>query len=815
MGPREQQHEHDAQQLRQRAEAAEAQQTAAQQLQEQQPAASPPPFTPADCPAAPVCDLEPSNAAIAACELRVTELTALHDTAASSLASLQAEHEAAASSLTSLQAEHDAATAAATVCQSEKAEAEQQAEQKLSDALVAETETAKQRLAESEAQSAQQLAVLREETERLTAQLQAVTNVSCECPTAAAASPAPDATPLPAAPSDPEPAPLSDDKSTAAPLPASPEQPADSASASPSPPPASAVSSNDSELVSVTLDASGAVLDCGECERERSEQEALLLSLRPELQRLREERDAALSASTEASTQLALMQSELAALEIGNAALQAAFSALNASVDDERQRLQEEAAESAADGEALREQAAALLVLQEERDALSNRTAELEAAALQLEESSRQAELRLQELEAAGADAELRLQEASGELARSRQAADELRAAKEMMQLRLEAQLSEAEQELQSSRQRSREEAGTLQLLDLLLAQLQEAESGIESLSSLLSELTANSSQSMSADELQQLESGLQQLSASSAANAGAALAAAQLELIQLRVNVSRLSDDNAELSTDVERLQQQVEALESAPPAPLPSVNATASGLPAAVLPVPSGLELEQLRAQCDDAAQRLQAEADISSRSLRDCVTKSAQLQAEMGQAAQRAAAGRGLAAAASACRAVRLLLLVSCLPALLARHPAAGAVRLLRQLVAPAEAAAGLLAHCSRPAGLPAAARLPPSRLHLRHCCAVRGAVGSVRALAAVRARAFLRSERADGAVDCRQPRSRAARLQLQLLQTQAGQDTQRAVHSARPGQRQAAGLDSASASAPRRQRLRPAAAAVSGL
>ena len=198
---------------------------------------------------------------------------------------------------------------------------------------------------------------------------------------------------------------------------------------------------------------------------------------------------------------------------------------------------------------------------------------------------------------------------------------EELKIELDDMQRWYEQRLASMREQLSDDEHWEQEMEQTRAMIDTLREHVQEAERMGEEVRIVLTSLN------LTADSgaLGQLAAGLQGLGEAQGVEQ---YATAQLDLIDARINISRLAEEKRELVREVESLQQQMHALSLSQPLDSIATSATPS--------THTSLEWEQARLTHQQQVSRLQEELDVTKRNLRECVTKSAQLQADLERAA-----------------------------------------------------------------------------------------------------------------------------------------------------------------------------------
>ena len=197
---------------------------------------------------------------------------------------------------------------------------------------------------------------------------------------------------------------------------------------------------------------------------------------------------------------------------------------------------------------------------------------------------------------------------------------EELKVELDDMQRWYEQRLASLREQLGDEAQWEAEMEQTRAMIGALREHVQEAERMGDEVRILLASLNSTAD----AGAAEQLAGGLHELGDMQGVEQ---YAHAQLELIEARINISRLTDDKRELVRETESLQQRVHTLTLNQP--LDSL-ATSSELS-----THTSLEWEQARLSHQQQVSRLQEEVDGTKANLREAVTKSTQLQAELERA------------------------------------------------------------------------------------------------------------------------------------------------------------------------------------
>ena len=355
------------------------------------------------------------------------------------------------------------------------------------------------------------------------------------------------------------------------------------------------------------------------------------------LQRQLEERkeeceEAKLHADLAAST-IAEMRAQLIDLQGNHSILQAAHAALSlprpGSEVTEPQATAVNATQLSATAEDVRQREELLALTQAEVEQLKQRTAELEASqrrnedALQQSAASYNAQLTEAEVELSSARQAMderhgeltsttsRLSALTREHALSLLVIDELKAVLGEMQSHYEQQVASLQSQLQADAGREREAERTRQAIAQLHEQVKDAEQRAEDtqllLSSMASDLTRDEQVSVQVD--------------ASGTVVGADVTA-QLDLIEARINVSRLVNEKRELTKDLAALQVQVTELLSSSVA---SPSSASSAIPS------TSAASDTVGPGTDAQLQRLRVEVESAERHLRECEMQVSRLQAE----------------------------------------------------------------------------------------------------------------------------------------------------------------------------------------
>ena len=254
---------------------------------------------------------------------------------------------------------------------------------------------------------------------------------------------------------------------------------------------------------------------------------------------------------------------------------------------------------------------------------LTQRTTELQQLDAALTSTQTKLEQALQQLqEALAKERELRasLSGLEDENTLNGLLVEELKVELDDMQRWYEQRLTSMREQLTDEEQWQHEMEQTRAMIDGLREHVLEAERMGDEVRILLTSL--NSTADISAAG--QLANGLHDLDEAQGVDH---YATAQLELIEARINMSRLADEKRELVREMDSLQQQLHTLSLTQPLDALATSSTPSPH--------SSLEWEQARLSHQQQVSRLQEELDVTKLNLRECVTKSAQLQSDLERA------------------------------------------------------------------------------------------------------------------------------------------------------------------------------------
>ena len=374
-----------------------------------------------------------------------------------------------------------------------------------------------------------------------------------------------------------------------------------------------------------------AAVDPAACARDKEDVSALSLSLSAVQRELEEQRlqcrEVELRGNA-ATDSLAKMRAELVELQSTHSALQGAYAVLSlpksttelaaerqpsavndsqpsVSVEDLRQR-EEQLLSARIEAEQLKQRVVDLEAVQRTVDALQQSvdacTAQLAGADLELSSARQAAEDRQSELTSSAS----RLSSLTREHALSQLVIDELQAELRSMQSHYDQQLASLNAQVTADVEREREAERSRLTLAELHEQVKDAEQRAAEVGLLLSSI---------ASDLAQGGAVSVQLDASGAVVT--ADVSAQLDLVEARINVSRLVNEKRELSTQLAALQAQMSSLSSS------AQSASTSAASDSASPVASEAQLQRLRAETESAERRAM-----------DCEGQLQRLQAEVGR-------------------------------------------------------------------------------------------------------------------------------------------------------------------------------------
>ena len=322
-------------------------------------------------------------------------------------------------------------------------------------------------------------------------------------------------------------------------------------------------------------------------------------------------------AHKQAADTLASVQAQLGELHSNYTQLQQA-------IDEQRNQSTPAPSESQADREVADKAAADAAIISELTADLAQRNNELQQLDAALTGAQTKLEEAMQQLqEALGKEREL-LASMSGledDRTLSGLLVEELKIEMDDMQRWYEQQLANMREHLSDEEQWEHEMEETRSMISTLREHVLEAERMGDEVRILLASLNSTADSGPAG----QLAEGLQGLAEAQGVDQ---YAHAQLELIEARINVSRLADEKRELVHELESLQRQLHELSLNQPLASPVTASEPST-------AHSSLEWEQARLAHQQQVSRLQEEVDITKLNLRECVSKSAQLQADLERA------------------------------------------------------------------------------------------------------------------------------------------------------------------------------------